>query len=396
MLPNPYTPGQVPRVLAGREPERSLIRGHLARVATYGELGGPLLVFHAPRGLGKTSLLRDAQRDAGERGFLTVWVSCRRRQPFLPELVDRVAHALEKADGVPTRQRARWGARVEKISLAVGPPGVKVAAEVARSAPPQPEPAPVAAVEDLLHEAAGLARGRFGAGLVVFVDELHAPLRTDTATFLNALQNLDGARTENPLAVFGAGLPSTPEELTRAATFGERSSFVELALLDDDASTEALVAPAQMLGVGWQPSAIAAVEEQARGYPYFLQLMAHAAWNAADPGPGDEIAREDVVTGLPAATDQLQAMYRARWRAATALEQQLMVAMTEVCDRSGAAARSAVADRMGRDTRAISMPRDRLLDKGIIEAAGRGRLRFTLPGFADYVRGQDTGETEER
>jgi hypothetical protein len=53
-----------------------------------------------------------------------------------------------------------------------------------------------------------------------------------------------------------------------------------------------------------------------------------------------------------------------------------------------AVARSAVATRMGRTSRAVSMPRDRLLDKGIIESAGHGLLRFTLPGFTDYVRTQ--------
>jgi hypothetical protein len=45
---------------------------------------------------------------------------------------------------------------------------------------------------------------------------------------------------------------------------------------------------------------------------------------------------------------------------------------------------------MGRTSRAVSMPRDRLLDKGIIESAGHGLLRFTLPGFTEYVRGQGT------
>jgi hypothetical protein len=54
-----------------------------------------------------------------------------------------------------------------------------------------------------------------------------------------------------------------------------------------------------------------------------------------------------------------------------------------------AVTRAEVAARMGRDTRAISVPRERLLDKGVIEAAGHGRLRFTLPGFADYIRGLD-------
>ena len=62
MPSNPYTPGQVPRILAGRTAEMRRIEGLLARVATYGELGGPLLVFHAPRGIGKTSLLRAGQR----------------------------------------------------------------------------------------------------------------------------------------------------------------------------------------------------------------------------------------------------------------------------------------------------------------------------------------------
>lgn len=36
-----------------------------------GGSGGPLLAFHAPRGLGKTSLLCMAQRDAIADGFLT-------------------------------------------------------------------------------------------------------------------------------------------------------------------------------------------------------------------------------------------------------------------------------------------------------------------------------------
>ncbi len=388
MQPNPYTPGQVPRVLAGRDREKDRIRGYLSRVVTFGELGGPLLVFHAARGVGKTSLLRDAQRDAHELGFVSAWVSCARRQRFLPELVDRVGRALEAAEVLPPRDRARWRTRLEKLSLQVGPPGAKVTAELSRKEPSGvgSPAAPIAAVEDLLHEAAELVRARQGAGLLVLFDELHAAGRGELATLLNALQNLDGDRAANPIAVFGAGLPSTPEELTRAATFGERSAFVELSLLDGAASEEALVVPAAALDVTWEPGALAAVEGQARGYPYFLQLMAHAAWEAAAPDPGDRICAAAVEAALPAAREQLRAMYRARWRAASPLEQQLMAAMAAV--GTGAVARADVAAAMGRDSRTISVPRDRLLDKGVIESAGHGLLRFTLPGFDDYVRDQ--------
>jgi hypothetical protein len=395
VLTNPYTPGQIPRILAGRTTELSLIRDRLARVEAYGELSGPLLVFHAPRGVGKTSLLREAQREAEEHGFVTVWVACARRQPLLPELVDRVGNALEAAEVVTGRATGPWRARMQRLSLQVGPPGVQVGAEITRDRETGPEPtAPVAAIEDLLHEAATKVRTRGGSGLAVFVDELHAAMRADAAILLNALQNLDGRREDNPLTVIGAGLPSTPEELTRAATFGERTSFVGLSLLDDRASKQALVEPAQLLGVTWDDRAVAAVERTARGYPYFLQLLAHAAWQAATPDEGDRVTAAHVRKGRPAAEQQLQAMYRARWRAATPLEQDFMAAMAGEADASTepgeepAVARGAVAARMGRTSRSVSMPRDRLLDKGIIESAGHGLLRFTLPGFTDYVRTQ--------
>ena len=391
-LPNPYTPGQVPRVFAGREPEKDLIRSYLSRVATFGELGGPLLVFHAPRGVGKTSLLREGQRDAHEHGFVTAWVSCTRRQPFLPELVNRVSRALEAAEVVSSGEQGRWRGRLDKVAAEVGLPGVKVSAELGRAETPEPPAAPIAAVEDLLHEASTRVRDRGGAGLVVFVDELHAPTHTDTAVFLNALQNLDGERDQNPLAVLGAGLPSTPEELTRAATFGERSAFVELSLLDDQAAGQALVLPARALRVTWTPEAVTAVEQQAHGYPYFLQLMAHAAWAAAAPVAGGRIDLPAVEAGLPAAREQLRAIYRARWRAASTLEQQLMTAMARAA--GDAVVRAEIAAAMRRDTRAISVPRDRLIDKGIIEPAGHGRLRFTLPGFDEYVLSQGDGGRE--
>jgi hypothetical protein len=34
----------------------------------------------------------------------------------------------------------------------------------------------------------------------------------------------------------------------------------------------------------------------------------------------------------------------------------------------------------------LSVPRARLIDKGIIDASSRGALIFTIPGFAEYVR----------
>lgn len=394
MLPNPYTPGQVPRVLAGRSAELGRIRDQLGRVATFGELGGPMLVFHAPRGLGKTSLLRAAQRDAAERGFVAAWVACSRQRPFLPELAHATERSLQRTDAlaglVPdgTAMR-RWRAVLERVSVELGLPGVKVRADLAvpeKAAAGSASTAPIGALEDLLHETAGLVRQHGGAGLLVFVDELHAASPDDMATLLNALQNLDGEREDNPLAVVTAGLPVTPEALTRAATFGERCAFVALDELSSADAAEALTAPAAALGVRWTSAAVAEVVGQTRGHPYFLQLLGSASWEAAAPEGGDRIVLDDVRRGVPAAREQVQAMYRARWRSASAGEQAFLQAMAEAGE--GNVSRAQIAAALGQDTRSISVPRERLIGKGVIEPVGYGLVRFTLPGFAAFVREQ--------
>lgn len=390
-LVDPYTPGQVPRVLAGRRAELDRIRDQVSRVATFGELGGPMLVFHAPRGLGKTSLLRAAQRQAVELGFVCVWVACSRAQPFLPELVRATERALQRVDlPLESPDHRRWRARLDKISIELGVPGFKVRGDVltAGESPDREQPstaaAPIGALEDLLHETATLVRGRFGAGLMVFLDELHAAGPDDLSVLLNALQNLDGERDDNPLAVVTAGLPVTPEAITRAATFGERSSFVPLDLLNDEDARSLLTDPAGALDVTWAGDALDLVGAECRGHPYLLQLLGSATWRTARPEAGAELTADDVRAGVPSARDQLDAMYRARWGSATPAEQAFVRAMAEVGTDN--VSRAQIAAGLGQDTHSISVPRERLIEKGVIEPVGHGLVRFTLPGFAGYVR----------
>ena len=393
-LVNPYTPGQVPRLFAGRVAELGRIRDQMGRVVAFGELGGPLLVFHAPRGLGKTSLLRTAQRQSAELGFVSVWVACSRERPFLPELVHDVERALRKAD-VPldADEGRRWRARLERVSVELGVPGLKLSGDLRTGAgdPPATAPpaAPIGALVDLLHDAAVLVRGRGGAGLIVFVDELHAASADDLSILLNALQNLDGEREDNPLAVVTAGLPVTPEAITRAATFGERSTFVRLDVLSEADAREVLTGPAEALAVTWAPEALELVAQEARGHPYLLQLHGSSAWDAARPVAGGRIEAAHVRAGIPEAADQLDAMFRARWGSATAAERAFLRAMAAVGSEN--VTRKQIAENLGQATHSISVPRERLIEKGVIQPVGHGLVRFTLPGFDEYVRERAPG-----
>ncbi len=391
--PNPYTPGQVPRVLAGRHSELERIRDQTSRVVAFGEVGGPPLVFHAPRGLGKTSLLRAAQRQAEEVGLVCVWVACSRERPFLPELLHNTRRALEAAE-VPDQgpMRRRWRTRLDRISVELGVPGLKVRGDLATPStrPPddegQPSPAtaPIGALEDLLHTAARMVRERHGAGLALFLDELHAASPDDLSILLNAMQNLDGQREENPLALITAGLPVTPEAIIRAATFGERSSFVSLDVLREDDARSLLTVPALAQQVQWADEALALILDECRGHPYLLQLLGSATWRVGQPRAGDTLRSEHVRGGIPEARDQLDAMYRARWASATPAEQAFIRSMAQV--GADHVTRAAIAAGLGQSSSAISVPRERLIEKGVIEPVGHGLVRFTLPGFGDFAR----------
>jgi len=356
-----------------------------------------LLVFHAPRGLGKTSLLRTGQRQAEEAGCVTAWVACSRDRQFLPELVRSIERSMERAQVVPRGEARNWRRLLDRVSVEFGVPGLPVKLSADLSGPRVHErdegdpghAAPIGALEDLLHDAADLVRGRGGAGLLVFIDELHAASALEMAVLLNAVQNLDGRREENPIAVITAGLPVTPEALTRAATFGERSAFVALDLLSDTDAEAALTAPAAALDVSWTPSALESVVVEARGHPYFLQLLGSTTWDAAEPSTGARLSVPQVRRGIPAARQQIEAMHRARWNSATVGEQSFLLAMAraEQGVRTGNVTRAAIAAELGQDSRSISVPRDRLIEKGVIEPVGHGLVRFTLPGFGEYLRG---------
>lgn len=396
-MPNPYTPGSVPRYLAGRESETGRVRDALARVATFGEMAGAPLVFQGPRGVGKTSLLRSAQQDAEEHGFVTAWVAGRRGAPVVAELATAVSDSIAATDVLDDRSRQRLHLRLTEVALEVGlPTGVKVRANVAprldTNSPSLLAPTP--ALERLLHEASRRIRESGGAGLVVFVDELHAPTHQDLAVLLNAVQNLGGRREENPIAIVGAGLPSTAGELTRSATFAERCTFVSVDRLSAEAAASAITEPAQSLGVTWRAEAVQRLTAYAQGFPYLLQVAAHETWNQAHLGDKKQsITIDDAERGLSEALRLVEAMYAARWSAASELEKQFISAMAT--SEGSAVSRTAIAAALGRTSNAISAPRDRLIEKGIIEPAPeRGFLRFTLPGFGDFLRSEHVEETD--
>lgn len=385
MIASPYSPGSLPLYLTGRSYELQVIRDRLARIAALGRSGGPLLAFYGPRGFGKTSLLRTAQREALANGFLTVWVTGRDDAPLGPELASALAE--EVRDSSLLAQAGALLASLDKVRIELGIPGAaKLSAETST-------PQPGAVIENILKQAAGLTRHQHDAhGLAVFVDEFQDAPKADRRSLLIALQHFDGAPKGHPIAVIGAGLPSLPSAVTAAATFGERSDFRELRLLNDVATVEALKLPAEQLGVHWAQKALEHAIDTTRGYPHEIQLLGEAAWNVARPNTGDTITLGQLRQGQEIAEHRMDQLFQARLAKATNDQRRLLTAMASLGD--GPIPRGSIAALLNVTTAALSRPRQELIDRGLIEPAGHGHLQFTVPGFAAYLRAQ-TDTTQE-
>ncbi|KAJ1684628.1 hypothetical protein LUZ63_020383 [Rhynchospora breviuscula] len=327
---DPYFPGSVPGYLAGRGRELDEIRSRLARARALGRSGGPLLAFHGPRGLGKTSLLRQAQREAIDGGFLTVWVTGRDDAAMAPELTRSLRDVL---DGPSLGGRAaELLRRLDRVELELGVPGAKVGLELDADAGTAAVPEPTAAIEATLADAGRFAREHDHGGLAVFVDELQESRLADRRSLLIALQHFDGAPEGCPVAVVAAGLPSLLSAVPEAATFGERTTFSEIDLLSDVAVAEALRLPAEEAGVRWSDRAVDLAVETAYGYPHRVQLVGEGAWTAARPEAGSTIQPGHVRQGLESVEQSMAGLFSSRVAKSTGPQRRFLDAMAQLGD----------------------------------------------------------------
>lgn len=77
-------------------------------------------------------------------------------------------------------------------------------------------------------------------------------------------------------------------------------------------------------------------------------------------------------------------LFRTRLARTTTEQQRFLAAMAAAGD--GPVERAAIATELSVPTTAVSRPRQQLIDRGFIESVGHGKLRFTIPGFAAYIR----------
>jgi hypothetical protein len=375
-------------VLVGRDRQLAKASAALTRVANTGSPAPSALVLTGARGLGKTVTLDVIAEQARDRGFVTAVVALDSVSDNVQLLAARVAESVKDLEEHPGL-RAAWARvrdRLAALSIEIDAGIVKVSSPPARESAPTQSATRREALAALFTASAHLAAEHERTGLAIFVDEFQEAPPADLVVIANAIQDALMS-PDAPFAVFAAGLPQTPDLVMAAASFTERFDFRTLERLDEDAAERALVEPALALDVHWERSAASAVLGAAAGSPYLIQRLGDETWTLASPGRGDILADAPAQQAIADVRESLgNGMFRGRWAKATPAERDLMVAIAQVVDLEGVAQTRGITAVTGRTTPQLSAARQSLLDKGLIESVGHGRLRFTMPGFAEFVR----------
>jgi hypothetical protein len=353
---SPYTPGSIPTSLPGRAEKLQQFREAAQRVSADEQFVPRVHVDHGPRGIGKTSLLREAQRIFGGYRIRTVLITADPNE----DLVHSLLSELRQVVGTGTRLRRAALESIDSATVTVGAPGI-----------------------------------------VILIDEIQEADPESLRTIAYAWQEMNPLRPFDPdqprTALFAVGLPGAPTKINKAVTFSERFRFQSMHGLSDAGAREALEVTAAAAGVQWDGAALDRGVAESGGYPYKVQLLGDASWRAAARrlgreglAPDDVITLPDLLAALPAVEAEMHTLFTARWRGASPRQQDMLVAIARLGGED--VKRASLAEALGTTTRAISVARQKLLDKGLVDANKHGHLSFTVPGFTEFVIDQAENE----
>jgi AAA ATPase domain len=380
LLLNPYRPGAgaPPPILTGREGELEKIETLLGRLSR--GMGERSVVFTGLRGVGKTALLGVAEQSAEEIGWIAQSVEARPGRDFRKAVADRAWVVLRRLEGKGAVREgiARLSGLIRRVGMRDPDTGLELSVELGS------RERAVDFEADLvdLFRALGEAAEGAGTGVLFLLDELQQATPEALEALCAAMHDL--SKRDLPLAIAAAGLPPLRGLLLESKTYAERLfSYRELGPLSPQAAAAALVEPARAPddGLDFDPAALEALLVACEGYPYFIQVYGHAAWNVAEP---PSLEPREAAEAIRLGRQELDAeLYVGRWEKTNERARRYMHAMAERGDE--AVGSGDVAAALGGHG-AVSVVREQLIDDGLIYSPERGQVAFTVPGFADFIR----------
>ncbi|NNF63545.1 MAG: AAA family ATPase [Acidimicrobiia bacterium] len=366
---NPYAPGAgtPPPALVGRD--RVIEQAEIALRRLKSARSSQHLLVTGLRGVGKTVLLGKLSAVAEHVGYRVIRVEAMSGDDPILSFLRQARRIVEEFDGSAKVGRALKS--IESVSLTIAGTGVAVERQVAT---PDRE-----ALADVVTDIARAAADE-DLGIMVALDEAQTLDTHDLRRLIAGIHRCG----QDGLPFYGvfAGLPNLVGEIARAATYAERMFTVsDLGPLTPDQVIEAIVAPAEEIGVGWSKPAAELIVDHSDGFPFFVQTWAYHTWNAATDDP---MSAADVERAAPNARHALDSSFFAA-RIARIPASEVAYVRTLASLGPGPHRSGEVAAAAGKSTAQVAAFRDRLIGEGVIFAPRYGWVEFAIPHFDRYV-----------
>lgn len=383
---NPYTPGAgvMPKYLAGRDELLQSAKRSLQAVSQ----GYPArsVVYYGLRGVGKTVILNALEGHADDLGMLIRHIEVKEEagsfvralstacNAFVLNLSARetLKNAASKLLSVVKSFTATWNPSDNTLSL-------EMSADAFSSA--------TAGSGDLSNDltevmvALGGYAAKADTSICFCIDEIQYARPVELEALIAALHRVN--QLGLPIIFFCAGLPKILKEMGDVKSYTERLfEFIEVDSLDREGAAKAVVEPAASLGVMFESVAVEAVLDATGCYPYFIQELCSTVWEQGDSNRVTESLVSDCIGAANKRLDE--SFFRVRYSRCTQREQEFLIAMVQCGELPCTLAN--VAANMGKSTKAIAPFRAKLISKGIIFAAGRGEVDFTVPKFDEFLK----------
>lgn len=354
---NPFTPsfGTLPPVVVGRQHVVAGMAPLFERFDARDRHWATHLRAH--RGAGKTVLLDQIQDAAAEAGWWVIQEDAGAGPPLVDRIINRSLVRLAEHHP-PERGRRLAGLSAFGLGVTLEPGG--------------PSPRSVTSLRDVL-AAVTTAEPN---GVLVTIDEVHQAPAAALNEIGNAAQHLhrDGAA----LVLVMAGLPRPAPR--GEPTFLARAWRPSLAPLAPDEVERGLVDTAAGAGGGFEALALRRAVELSAGQPFLMQLVGYHAWEHARRSP---IGLDDVMGATVEALAGYRQAVTAQMLASVSADQRRF--LTEMVRHSTPTRIADIRAATGWSHQQAGVYRQRLLDAGLIIAAGHGLVDLTIPGLAEEL-----------
>ncbi len=352
--------GNRPTYLVGRERALEGLRMGLESMPGSKERSTILL---GQRGSGKTVLLWELADQAADMGFVVASPTIV-SDGMLSRIVEKVQDSGRRY--MPETPHVSGGS--------IGAFGFEVGLEFSREV--QETKSDQFKLTQLVRKLSGQGRG-----VLILIDELQAN-SPDVRELVSVYQELIGEGLD--VALVMAGLPGAVSATLndKVLTFLNRAKKVTLAPLST-MDVEAFYESAfKKLGVKTTKSQTRQAAQAAQGSPYLMQLVGHGIVLRTGEG---SISDESFEAAVASAEEEFENdVCETTLAALSEMDVKFLVAMAENDELESTTA--SIAERLGVANDYAQKYRKRLIDAGVIESSGWGRIRICVPLLGDYLR----------